>query len=183
MADFFLPSRRANVGRGAEGPWQPIFPISTRWNHLNPRAFCYLLSPPPLMLHHQTRILHDHHPRNSRPLRRLRILNPQLHPQHLRPNPNRRLGHRPYLLRPPKYIHNIHRLRHILQPRVSLLPQNLRLIRIHRNNPIPRGFKILRHPMRSPHRIRRQPDYRDRLSSAQNLRHNVATRCIFFRNM
>jgi putative endonuclease len=38
MADFFLCSRRANVGRGAEGPWQPIKPYLARWQYPNFRA-------------------------------------------------------------------------------------------------------------------------------------------------
>src|SRR6266481_4680565 len=143
----------------------------------------HFLTSSPLMLHQQTSILHHHQPRRPSPLRRPAILNPQLHPQNLRPNPNRRFRHRQHLFRPPKHIHDVYLLRNILQPRVSLLPQNLRLIRIHRNNPISRRLQILRHPVRSPHRIRRQPHHRDRLSALQNLRYRIAACHIFFWKM
>jgi hypothetical protein len=135
------------------------------------------------MLHQQTRILHHHQSRPPRLLCRLRILNPQLHPQNLRLNPDRRLRHPWQILASPEHIHDIHRFRHILQPRVRLLSQHFPLVRIHRNNPVTRALQIRGYLMRSPHRVRRQSHHRNRLRPAQYPRHRVPTLPISIRQM
>src|SRR6266851_1147763 len=120
------------------------------------------------MLHVDASILDCHQPRRTRLFRRCLVLDAQLHPHDFRANANRALHRCGYFLRPPENIHDVYFLRHIFQPRITLLPQHFPLVRVHRNNPVSCVFHILGHAKARPHRIRRQPDHRDRLVRLQN---------------
>src|SRR6266568_6505324 len=129
-------------------------------------------SPP--MLHQNARILNHRQPRRSRLFRRFFALNSQLHPNYVRANSNRALHHRRHFLRAAEHVHDVNVLRHILQPRITFLPQHFRLIRVHRNNPIARALHVLRHTMARPHRIRRQSDHCNGPAFSQYFRDWVA---------
>src|SRR5260370_2457924 len=131
-------------------------------------------SPP--MLHQNARIFNDHQPRRSRLLRRLFILNSRLHPNHFRPDSNRALHHRRNIFRAPENVHDLNLLRHIFQPRITLLPQHFPLVRVHRNHPISRTLHVFRHANTRPHRIRRQSNHRDGLVFFQEFENGVSAR-------
>src|SRR6267142_2715687 len=75
------------------------------------------------------RIFNNRQPRRSRALHRGLILYTKLHPHGFRAHANCTLHHCRYFLPPPENIHDLNFLRHVLQPRVTLLSQHLRLIR------------------------------------------------------
>src|ERR1700731_1258333 len=129
--------------------------------------------PPPPMLHQDASILDHHQPRRPRIFRRGFVLNSRLHPNHLRPNANRALHHRPHILRPPEHVHNFYFIRHIFQLRVTLLPQHFPLVRIHRNNPVARTLHVFRHAKTRPRRIRRQSHHRNTLVFFQEFENRV----------
>src|SRR6266576_3230992 len=142
----------------------PVFPCSSS---LSPH-------PAPPMLNQNAGILDHRQSRRSGPLCRLFVLDSQLHPHHLRSHANRALYHRRHLFRSPENIHDIYVLRHVLQPRITFLPQHFRLMGINRNNSIPRALHVLRHFVARPHRVRRQSNHRNRLVLAQNARNRIA---------
>src|SRR6266436_1020463 len=131
------------------------------------------LSNSPPMLHQNASILDHHYPGRPRPLRRRFVLNSRLHPNHLSPNANRALHHQRHILRPPEHIHNFYFLRHILQPRITLLPQHVPLVRVHRNNPVARTLHVFRHAKTRPRRIRRQSDHRNTLVFFQEFENRI----------
>src|SRR6266850_179586 len=116
------------------------------------------------------RIFNNRQPRRSRALHRGLILYTKLHPHGFRAHANCTLHHCRYFLRPPENIHDLNFLRHVLQPRVTLLSQHLRLIRIHGNNPVTRRLHVFRHAVARPRRIRRQSNYRDALVFFQDFK-------------
>src|SRR5260370_2847994 len=128
---------------------------------VTPLPLQFSSSPP--MLHQNARILNRHQPRRPRLFRRLFGLTSLLHPNHFRADSNRALHHRRHFLRAPKHVHDLYLLRHIFQPRITLLPQHFPLVRVHRNHPISRTLHVFRHAKTRPHRIRRQSDHRDSL--------------------
>src|SRR6266436_5564816 len=132
------------------------------------------LSNSPPMLHQDARIFNHHQPRRTRPLRRRFVLNSRLHPNHFSPDSNRTLHHRRHILRAPEHVHDLYFLRHIFHPRITLLPQHFRLVRIHRNDPVARALHVFRHAKARPHRIRRQSDHRDTLVFFQEFEYRIA---------
>src|SRR6267142_2466018 len=125
------------------------------------------------VLDQNARIFHHRQPRRSRVLRRGLILHAELHPHGFCTHANRAFHHRRHFLRPPENIHDLNFLRYVLQPRVTLLSQHFRLVRIHGNDPVARRLHVFRHAVARPRRIRRQPHHRDAFVFFQDFKNRI----------
>src|SRR6266704_172356 len=86
------------------------------------------------MLDQYAGVLDHRQPRGAPFFRRRVILDAELQPYDFRAHADRAFYDRRNFLRPPENIHDVYFLLNVLQPRITLLSQHFRLIRVHGND-------------------------------------------------
>jgi hypothetical protein len=101
------------------------------------------------------------------PRRGFRILDPDLHPDHLEPGKGRKrlVDDRPHMLRPAEDVDHVDRLGDLRQPPPHGLSEKrlARMSRVDRNHPEALEPEIARHVVARPHRVRRYAHHGDGL--------------------
>ena len=105
-----------------------------------------------------------------RPPRGVFVHHAFLHPDRLRAHADGRFHDLGNKFGAPENIHDIDRLRNLIQIRIALLAQHFGLIRIHRNDPVARALHVFRHAVARPEALARKPHHRDDARRLQDLR-------------